>query len=111
MSLKYLHVAVPRDLLGCAASDMNRAHVLVKVEAETHCTPDGISHPEVGLDYMGTPDFQLASGFAIMRHFVALIIHDAHVCEQVWPALTHPVLHLFFSGQFALAALQSHTDR
>jgi len=60
---------------------------------------------------MGTPDLQLPSGFTITRHFIALIIHNAHVCEQVWPALTHPVLHLFFFVQLALAALQSHMDR
>ena len=60
---------------------------------------------------MRTPHFQLPSGFAIPRHFIALIIHNAHVCEQVWPALTHPVLHLFFLVQLALAALQSHMER
>jgi len=56
----------------------------------------GKAHPEVGLDYVGAPHFQLPSGFAIPRHLIALIIHNAHVCEQVWPALAHPVLHLFF---------------
>lgn len=60
---------------------------------------------------MGTPHFQLPGGFAITRHFVALIIHNAHVCEQVGPALTHPVPQLFFFVQLALAALQSHMDR
>ncbi len=60
---------------------------------------------------MGTPHFQLPSGFAIPRHLTALIIHNAHVCEQVWPALAHPVLHLFFFVQLVLAALQSHMDR
>jgi len=71
----------------------------------------GKAHPEVGLDHMGAAHFQLPSGFAIPRHFVALIIHNAHICEQVWPALAHPVLHFFFFVQLALAALQSHTDR
>ena len=62
-------------------------------------------HPEVGLDHMGAPHFQLACSFPILGHLMALIIRYAHVCEEVWPALVHPVPQLFFFVQLPLAAL------
>lgn len=55
------------------------------------CMPMGgqgqATHPEVGLDDMGTPDLQFACGFAVVGQLIALIIDDAHVHKQVGPAL------------------------
>ena len=66
-------------------------------------------HLEVGSDDMWAPDLQLASGLAVPRQLLPLIIHNAHVCEEGRPSLSHPVLHLLCLVQRQLTALQDNS--
>lgn len=63
-------------------------------------------HLEVGSDDMWAPDLQFTGGLAIPRQLLPLIIHNAHVCEEGRPSLSHPVLHLLCLVQRQLTALQ-----
>ncbi len=67
-------------------------------------------YPEVGLEDMGPPYLQLSCSLAVPGQLLALVIHDAHVHEQVSSPLAGPVEQLLFLAQRPLTALHAtHT--
>ena len=56
---------------------------------------------------MWAPDLQLPGGLAIPGQLLPLIIHNAHVCEQGRPPLSHAALHLLCLAQRQLTTLQA----
>lgn len=56
---------------------------------------------------MWASDLQLAGRLAIPGQLLPLIIHNAHVCEQGRPPLSHAALHLLCLAQRQLTALHA----
>ncbi len=59
---------------------------------------------------MWPSDLQLPSSLAIPGKLIALIIHDAHVHEEMRSPLAGSVMQLLFLTQRPLTALQCHSQ-
>lgn len=59
---------------------------------------------------MWPSDLQLPSSLAVPGKLVALVIHDAHVHEEVRPPLAGSVMQLLFLTQRPLTALQCQSS-